>query len=146
LGSRPGPHPGWEAELARLRERFRGHHIFHDVRWEREVRYLAYRTASGVQPDTVITDDLAELREQLEQAAPPDLGTGLFLLFAQEPGIGDGADGPGCVCQWSSGPNPAVPAVDTGLAGSTANPDYVIMGQLLPTPAPGCSRPASAGS
>ena len=29
------PTPG-EAELARLRERFRGHHIFHDVRWERE--------------------------------------------------------------------------------------------------------------
>jgi hypothetical protein len=70
--------------------------------------------ASGVQPDTVITDDLAELREQLEQAAPPDLGTGLFLLFAQEPGIGDPD-----ACQWSSGPNPAVPAVDTGLAGST---------------------------
>lgn len=107
------PTPG-EAELARLRERFRGHHIFHDVRWAREVRYLAYRTASGVQPDTVITDDLAELREQLEQAAPPDLGTGLFLLFAQEPGIGDPD-----ACQWSSGPNPAVPAVDTGLAGST---------------------------
>jgi hypothetical protein len=107
------PTPG-EAELARLRERFRGHHIFHDVRWDREVRYLAYRTASGVQPDTVITDDLAELREQLEQAAPPDLGTGLFLLFAQEPGIGDPD-----ACQWSSGPNPAVPAVDTGLAGST---------------------------
>jgi hypothetical protein len=105
------PTPG-EAELARLRERFRGHHIFHDVRWAREVRYLAYRTASGVQPDTVITDDLAELREQLEQAAPPDLGTGLLLLFAQEPGIGDPD-----ACQWSSGPNPAVPAVDTGLAG-----------------------------
>jgi recombinase-like zinc beta ribbon protein len=33
------PTPG-EAELARLRERFRGHHIFHDLRWAREVRYL----------------------------------------------------------------------------------------------------------
>jgi site-specific DNA recombinase len=33
------PTPG-EAELARLRERFRGRHIFHDVRWAREVRYL----------------------------------------------------------------------------------------------------------
>ena len=86
-----------QVDYRRLRERFRGHHIFHDVRWDREVRYLAYRTASGVQPDTVITDDLAELREQLEQAAPPDLGTGLFLLIAQEPGIGDGADGTGCV-------------------------------------------------
>jgi hypothetical protein len=68
-----GPIPGEAelAELARLRERFRGHHIFHDVRWEREVRYLAFRTASRVQPHTIITDDLAELWEQLEQAARP---------------------------------------------------------------------------
>lgn len=72
-GSAPDPTPGEAelSELARLRERFRGYHIFHDVRWEREVRYLAFRTASGVQPHTIITDDLAELREQLEQAARP---------------------------------------------------------------------------
>lgn len=78
-GLAPTPGEAELAELARLRERFRGHHIFHDVRWEGEVRYLAFRTASGVQPHTIITNDLAELREQLEQAAPPDLGTGLHF-------------------------------------------------------------------
>jgi len=82
-GLDPTPGEAELAELARLRERFRGHHIFHDVRWEREVRYLAFRTVSGVQPHTIITDDLAELRQQLEQAAPPDSGTGLFLLRRQ---------------------------------------------------------------
>lgn len=70
-GLDPIPGEAELAELARLRERFRGHHIFHDVRWEREVRYLAFRTASRVQPHTIITDDLAELREHLEQAARP---------------------------------------------------------------------------
>jgi hypothetical protein len=58
-GLDPTPGEAELAELARLRERFRGHHIFHDVRRDREVRYLAF------------------LRQQLEQAAPPDLGTGL---------------------------------------------------------------------
>jgi hypothetical protein len=60
------------AELARLRERFRGHRIFPEVRRGRGVRYLAYQEAGGAQPHTIITDDLAELRDQLEQAAPPD--------------------------------------------------------------------------
>jgi hypothetical protein len=58
------------AELERLRERFGGHRIFHEVRLDRSVRYLAYRATSNAQPHTIITDDLAELREQLERAGP----------------------------------------------------------------------------
>ena len=66
-----GPGEAKLAELVRLRERFRDHLIFYEVSWERGVRYLAYRAASHVQPHTIITDDLAELRDQLELAAPP---------------------------------------------------------------------------
>jgi hypothetical protein len=66
------------AELARLRERFRGHRIFHEVRWA-GIRYLAYRAASGAQPHTIITGDLAELRDQLEKAARADLAGPRFL-------------------------------------------------------------------
>jgi hypothetical protein len=57
-------------ELELLRKRFRGHRIFHEFRWDRSVRYVAYRVTSNVQPHTIITNDLAELRDQLEQAGP----------------------------------------------------------------------------
>jgi hypothetical protein len=66
----PGPSEAELAELAALRERFRGHRIFHEVRGQRGIRYMAYRTAVSVQPHTVITDDLAELRDALEGPSP----------------------------------------------------------------------------
>jgi hypothetical protein len=69
----PGPSEAEHAELAQLRERFRSHHIFCDAPRGRGVRYLACRTVSGVRPHTIITDDLAELRYELEQAAPGEL-------------------------------------------------------------------------
>ena len=69
----PGPSEAEHAELAQLRERFRSHHIFCDAPRGRGVRYLACRAVSGVRPHTIITDDLAELRYELEQAAPGEL-------------------------------------------------------------------------
>jgi hypothetical protein len=65
-----GPSEAELAELIRLRERFRGHRILCNVTEERGVRYMAYSAATGVHPHTVITDDLAELRDGLEQSAP----------------------------------------------------------------------------
>lgn len=62
-----------QAEVLRLRVRFRGHQIFCVVSASRAVRYVAYGTALDVRPHTIITDDLAELRDELEQAicVPP---------------------------------------------------------------------------
>lgn len=61
------------AELARLGERFRDHYIFHNVTEERGVRFIAHGVTVGVRPHTIITDDLAELRDELQQAAPEQL-------------------------------------------------------------------------
>jgi hypothetical protein len=68
-GRGPEPSKAELAELARLRERFRRHRIFRDVTRERGVRYTAYGATVNVRPHTIITDDLAELRHGLEQAA-----------------------------------------------------------------------------
>ena len=68
------PSEAEHAELAQLRERFRSHHIFCDASRGRGIRYMARGAVSGVRPHTIITDDLAELREELEQAAPGELG------------------------------------------------------------------------
>ena len=68
------PSEAEHAELAQLRERFRSHHIFCDAGTGRGIRYVAHGAVSGVRPHTIITDDLAELREELEQAAPGELG------------------------------------------------------------------------
>jgi hypothetical protein len=38
---------------------------------------MAHRAVSGVRPHTIITDDLTELREELEQAVPGELGAEL---------------------------------------------------------------------
>ena len=62
----------WEAELAelaRLRDRFRRHHIFRHVIHGRGVRFIAHRAVAGVRPHTVITEDLAELYEELERGS-----------------------------------------------------------------------------
>lgn len=55
------------AELAWLCMRFRRHHIFRDVASGRGVRYIAHGAAIGVRPHTIITGDLAELRDELEK-------------------------------------------------------------------------------
>jgi len=57
-------------ELVWLQRRFRAHVIFREVTQARGVRYLAYSTRAGVRPHTIITDDLAELRSELERSAP----------------------------------------------------------------------------
>jgi hypothetical protein len=68
-GATPVPSGGELAELARLGQRFRGHLISYEVQHERRVRFVAYRKAAEARPHTIITDDLAELRDQLEQVA-----------------------------------------------------------------------------
>jgi len=57
-----------QAEILRLRERFLQHHIFYVVSADRGVRYLAHGATLGARPHTIITDDLNELRYELEQA------------------------------------------------------------------------------
>jgi hypothetical protein len=61
------------AELARLGKRFSGHRIFRDGPHDRGVRYAAHAVGTAVRPHTVITDDLAELRSELEEASRQDL-------------------------------------------------------------------------
>jgi hypothetical protein len=74
-GERPGIGPSEIelAELERLGELFRDHYIFHNVTEERGVRFIAHGVTVGVRPHTIITDDLAELRDELQQAAPEQL-------------------------------------------------------------------------
>ena len=85
LASSPGlgPSEAEVAELGRLRKRFRRHRIFRHVTPERGVRYLAWGVELGVRPHTIITDDLAELRGELERSAPQELGAGLPRYFAR---------------------------------------------------------------
>jgi hypothetical protein len=64
----PPPSEADQAEVLRLRERFPRHSIFYVVSADRGVRYMAYGAAPGVRPHTIITDDLAELRQELAQA------------------------------------------------------------------------------
>jgi hypothetical protein len=70
----PGPSEAELDELVRLGQRFRGHHIFHNVTEEQGIRYMAYSAAAGVRPHTIITSDLAELRDELELVAPRAAG------------------------------------------------------------------------
>jgi hypothetical protein len=73
MGSHP-PDPGGAelAELMYLNERFRNHRVFRDLRAEYQVRYLAFAARPDGRPHTIITDDLAELRDELERAASQD--------------------------------------------------------------------------
>ncbi len=64
----PPPSPADQAEVARLRRRFRRHCIFYVVSADRGVRYMAHAAELGARPHTLITDDLDELRFELEQA------------------------------------------------------------------------------
>jgi len=61
------------AELAELRERFGSHRIFYNVTADNGIRYLAYAARIDVSPHTIITPDLAELRNELEASAPRGL-------------------------------------------------------------------------
>jgi hypothetical protein len=63
----PAPTDADQGEVLRLRKRFPGHHVFYVVTADRGVRYMAYGAAPDVRPHTIITDDLAELRHELEQ-------------------------------------------------------------------------------
>jgi hypothetical protein len=64
----PLPSEAQQAEILRLRGRFRRHHIFYVVSADRGVRYMAHGAELGARPHTIITDDLDELRYELEQA------------------------------------------------------------------------------
>ena len=64
----PPPSPADRAEVLRLRGRFRRHCIFYVVSADRGVRYMAHAAELGARPHTIITDDLDELRFELEQA------------------------------------------------------------------------------
>jgi hypothetical protein len=64
----PPPSEADQAEILRLRGRFRRHHIFYVVSADRGVRYMAHGAEPGARPHTIITDDLDELRYELEQA------------------------------------------------------------------------------
>lgn len=70
LPSGPGPNPTEAelSELARLRERFRSHHIFRDATSDRGIRYTAYGATIRARPHTIVTNDLTELRNELEES------------------------------------------------------------------------------
>ena len=55
------------AELKRLGECFRRHRIFWSTASGRGVRYVARGATIEVRPHTIITTDLAELREELQR-------------------------------------------------------------------------------
>jgi hypothetical protein len=84
-GYAPSPSEADQAEVLRLRERFRGHHIFYVVSADRGVRYMAHGAAAGARPHTIITGDLAELRHELEQAGAAHPGPGPEGQFGWRP-------------------------------------------------------------
>lgn len=69
----PGPGQAELAELACLQERFRTHHIFRHVEIGRGLRFIARQAATGAHPHTIITEDLTELRDELEKGARLEL-------------------------------------------------------------------------
>ena len=57
---------------AELRLRFPAFQILREVmRGRRRARYIARRTRDGVHPHTLVTTDLAELRDELSRASQP---------------------------------------------------------------------------
>jgi hypothetical protein len=58
------------AELTRLRAEFPGHWIGTETIPGRGIRYLARARQHDIQPHTVITPDLSELRAALEAGQP----------------------------------------------------------------------------
>jgi hypothetical protein len=69
-----GPSEAELNELMHLGERFPSHRIFWHVDSARGVRYTAQGSTIGVRPYSIITDDLAELRDELEQTIRYALG------------------------------------------------------------------------
>ena len=59
----PPPSPADQAELVRLRRRFRRHCIFYVVSADRGVRYMAHAAELGVVPDEVC--ELAALLDEI---------------------------------------------------------------------------------
>jgi len=84
-GRGPEPSKAELAELALLQERFRGHRIVRDVTRARGVRYTAYGATVDVRPHAIITDDLTELREELEQVPPQELKQRACRVAGQGP-------------------------------------------------------------
>jgi hypothetical protein len=75
LAGEPATNPSEEelAELRTLNERFSKHHIFWDFAAKFRIRFLAYATSDEVRPHTIISQDLAEVRDGLEQATMQEL-------------------------------------------------------------------------
>ena len=60
------------AELAELRLRFPAFRILREaLPGRRHARYIARSTRDGVHPHTLVTADLAELRDELSRASQP---------------------------------------------------------------------------
>ena len=60
------------AELAELRLRFPAFRIVREaVLGRRRARYFVRSTRDGVHPHTLVTGDLAELREELSRSSQP---------------------------------------------------------------------------
>lgn len=78
-----GPSHAEKIELAQLRERFQSHHIFREAIIGRGIRYMAHSALPGARPHTIITDDLAELREVLEQTTPGSLPACVSIVSGQ---------------------------------------------------------------
>jgi O-methyltransferase involved in polyketide biosynthesis len=69
-------------ELASLREQFPGFRIWREITVGR-VRYVARRTRAGLNPHTVVTDNVAELRAALD----PSRDSGQVLFSSTAPSI-----------------------------------------------------------
>jgi hypothetical protein len=64
-----GPGEAERRELARLRAEFAGHRIVREAQDHGAgVRYCAYGVTITVQPHTIITSDLGELRAELKRS------------------------------------------------------------------------------
>jgi hypothetical protein len=67
VDAQPGPSEAQLNEILCLGEQFPLHQIFWYVDSGRGVRYTAQAARIGIRPHTIITNDLAELRDALEQ-------------------------------------------------------------------------------
>jgi hypothetical protein len=70
------------AELARMRERFRGSHlIYREITPRHGTRYVAHGTTVESRPHTLVTNDLGELNDELEQSAGRQLTPAYLALL-----------------------------------------------------------------
>lgn len=84
----PDPGAAELSELMYLNERYRDHRISWRLRAERQVRYLAFAKTLRVRPHTIITSDLAELREELERTPSQELIRPLLCRTQPETAFG----------------------------------------------------------